>query len=56
MTSKGTQRITSDKTGTSFKVAQLHVLGSKVIKPSAKGKRKIQGVGGGRTPLGKDMT
>jgi len=55
MTSKGTQNVASDKTGTSCKVALPHVPGSKLIKLSAKSKAKIQGVGGGRTLLGKDM-
>lgn len=47
---KGNQRIASDTTGTSCVVAW-----PPVVKPSAKGKRKIQGAVRGRTPLGKGM-
>lgn len=57
MTSKGTPNITSATRGGSCKVAHPPVPGSKIIKPFAKGKKKkkVQGVGGGRTLLGKDM-
>lgn len=47
--------VTCAATGRSCKLEQLCVSGSKIIKPFAKRKRKIQGAGGGRTPTGKDM-